>query len=250
MDYPEPYKEDYFNSLPHTEVDFSATSQLSPAFDFNSLPHTEVDVLQHFSGRGIHISTHYLTQRQTSEKHLCTTLSLFQLTTSHRGRRFPFARISFNILFQLTTSHRGRLPFTRSPTQLTVFQLTTSHRGRRMVNLTEHDLSIFQLTTSHRGRQIVVFLSGDVFISTHYLTQRQTYIAEKQSLIEKHFNSLPHTEVDNVLIGSSYHIKYFNSLPHTEVDVETTYSLEDVEKHFNSLPHTEVDVNERVPVFR
>ena len=153
MDYPEPYKEDYFNSLPHTEVDFSATSQLSPAFDFNSLPHTEVDVLQHFSGRGIHISTHYLTQRQTSEKHLCTSLSLFQLTTSHRGRRFPFARISFNILFQLTTSHRGRLdPAT----------------------------------------------TDDIFTD---------------------FNSLPHTEVDQLTLVSSAVLVYFNSLPHTEVDI-------------------------------
>ena len=175
MDYPEPYKEDYFNSLPHTEVDFSATSQLSPAFDFNSLPHTEVDYRLHllllhhlyfnslphtevdivaickcFSG---YISTHYLTQRQTTGSPSLTPKVIFQLTTSHRGRLSNYIIKFAFFIFQLTTSHRGRLFF------------------------------------SHTKK-------NEIFISTHYLTQRQTMSPSGFTRRKTYFNSLPHTEVD------------------------------------------------------
>ena len=55
-------------------------------------------------------------------------------------------------IFQLTTSHRGRRIFSTVQTYTVVFQLTTSHRGRQVIYLKVSDNELFQLTTSHRGR--------------------------------------------------------------------------------------------------
>ena len=57
---------DDFNSLPHTEVDSILLSGRQRQVHFNSLPHTEVDDIQ----------------GTTNEQE-----KIFQLTTSHRGRR-------------------------------------------------------------------------------------------------------------------------------------------------------------------
>ena len=99
-----------FNSLPHTEVDFSSLHSIPNSFlfqlttshrgrqggktslklvkYFNSLPHTEVDEKWRCIGSTENISTHYLTQRQTFLKVQYRQETIFQLTTSHRGRRF------------------------------------------------------------------------------------------------------------------------------------------------------------------
>ena len=77
-----------------------------------------------------------------------------------------------------------------------------------------------------------------------------------------YFNSLPHTEVDDVIeelqknlilfqLTTSHRgrrefdtllreTSHFNSLPHTEVDINSNRSTH-LEVNFNSLPHTEVD---------
>ena len=75
-------------------------------------------------------------------------------------------------------------------------QLTTSHRGRQYISHLLKMVYIFQLTTSHRGRHL----------------DRKSY------LLQKHFNSLPHTEVDKLMMEFSFSHSHFNSLPHTEVD--------------------------------
>ena len=82
-----PHRQTYFNSLPHTEVDYRLHLLLLHHLYFNSLPHTEVDV-------GFSVNVHLQ--------------SVFQLTTSHRGRpSVPISIIGLDS-FQLTTSHRGR----------------------------------------------------------------------------------------------------------------------------------------------
>ena len=58
--------------------------------------------------------------------------------------------------------------------------------------------------------------------------------------INRNFNSLPHTEVDNEYKRMLPKKLYFNSLPHTEVD-RSLRLMHPFPEHFNSLPHTEVD---------
>ena len=79
--------------------------------------------------------------------------------------------------FQLTTSHRGRRIICNEIISILEFQLTTSHRGRQESLQTADPAEIFQLTTSHRGRQS---------FQTKHLPQLN------------YFNSLPHTEVDQL----------------------------------------------------
>ena len=76
--------------------------------------------------------------------------------------------------FQLTTSHRGRQSVMADIKEAGLFQLTTSHRGRRWLKDTLTTSRVFQLTTSHRGRR------KGLLDHSHL----------------SHFNSLPHTEVD------------------------------------------------------
>ena len=119
-----------FNSLPHTEVDGFNCSYSSGILYFNSLPHTEVDQAVR---RG---DIYYI----------------FQLTTSHRGRRIQDKYLEAYQLFQLTTSHRGRQESLQTADPAEIFQLTTSHRGRLYICLKSMRIVLFQLTTSHRGR--------------------------------------------------------------------------------------------------
>ena len=58
--------------------------------------------------------------------------------------------------------------------------------------------------------------------------------------INRNFNSLPHTEVDNEYKRMLPKKLYFNSLPHTEVD-GLIHLPAAAGQYFNSLPHTEVD---------
>ena len=146
----------YFNSLPHAEVDLNPVSIPLFMAYFNSLPHAEVD------------DAEYIRSNAMSAK--------FQLTTSRRGR--PRA---------CTNSYARTLEF----------QLTTSRRGRRLIFTHSIPLSLFQLTTSRRGRRfLLAHIYYSFFISTHYLTQRQTYSDLRPEYIGVHFNSLPHAEVD------------------------------------------------------
>ena len=56
-------------------------------------------------------------------------------------------------IFQLTTSHGGRRPAGLSrTTRQKLFQLTTSHGGRQLFEPSENLSEFFQLTTSHGGR--------------------------------------------------------------------------------------------------
>ena len=80
--------EGHFNSLPHTEVDCTEHCNNTGNNNFNSLPHTEVDGgLWRAEAMQNIISTHYLTQRQTMLSPRYSSCFIFQLTTSHRGRR-------------------------------------------------------------------------------------------------------------------------------------------------------------------
>ena len=167
------------------------------------------------------ISTHYLTQRQTGSplkfclncifqlttshrgrqtvKFCFSGSAIFQLTTSHRGRHIFLNIIIWTQIFQLTTSHRGRLNKEHFEEKKMLFQLTTSHRGRHLFPVISSVKDLFQLTTSHRGRRSEAALeASEEIISTHYLTQRQTAIRNTKKQPHTDFNSLPHTEVDNI----------------------------------------------------
>ena len=125
----------------------------------------------------------------------------------------------FGVIFQLTTSHRGRRNMSVACISRYHFN-SLPHTEVDQVPCLAHLLAfLFQLTTSHRGRPVAPAWTANKYFN---------------------FNSLPHTEVDNVLSGISMMMTYFNSLPHTEVDCSFT-SFYFVLFHFNSLPHTEVD---------
>ena len=98
---------------------------------FNSLPHTEVDFTLKLIFPPIYISTHYLTQRQTKQHCTCTLCNRkFQLTTSHRGRH---QRIQLSVIdFKISTHYltQRQTPVSNTSTIIYIFQLTTSHRGR------------------------------------------------------------------------------------------------------------------------
>ena len=101
-------------------------------------------------------------------------ISIFQLTTSRRGRQIRRKRtegtLSFNSrphaevdvlaicmyhlyqIFQLTTSRRGRPQKIHRNAIISIFQLTTSRRGRRNLLIPCCTSLSFQLTTSRRGR--------------------------------------------------------------------------------------------------
>ncbi len=77
-----------FNSRPHAEVDFVCCSYFYPLSPFNSRPHAEVDMqLDDGTIEKIRLSTHDLTQRSTTAWSTRRTQTIFQLTTSRRGRR-------------------------------------------------------------------------------------------------------------------------------------------------------------------
>ena len=104
------------------------------------------------------------------------------------------------------------------------FQLTTSHRGRRGAT---HKRTVFSYFNSLPHTEVDQYLSGIrliLYISTHYLTQRQTLTLAHRSC-GLHFNSLPHTEVDEVILVERQIMQYFNSLPHTEVDASIYFTL-------------------------
>ena len=60
--------------------------------------------------------------------------------------------------------------------------------------------------------------------------------------MEKHFNSLPHAEVDRFTDVEKPICIYFNSLPHAEVDASNGVIPSFPIGYFNSLPHAEVDL--------
>ena len=143
---------------------------------FNSRPHEEVDIRQGVLSFLLQqVSTHDLTKRSTgpaltpcqwqksfnSRPHEEVDSSpappnpsptVFQLTTSRRGRRYSVCRycsdwhVSTHDLTKRSTSS------VLSSSSLLMFQLTTSRRGRPSSLSCKNDSMSFQLTTSRRGR--------------------------------------------------------------------------------------------------
>ena len=56
-------------------------------------------------------------------------------------------------------------------------------------------------------------------ISTHSLTRRLTICNRKMEELFEDFNSQPHKEADQDLLGELYMMLHFNSQPHKEADV-------------------------------
>ena len=76
---------------------------------FNSRPHEEVDSQSSALPLHPNISTHDLTKRSTATDVMDSySVSIFQLTTSRRGRLESHTNKEERRIFQLTTSRRGR----------------------------------------------------------------------------------------------------------------------------------------------
>ena len=149
--------------------------------------------------------------------------------------------ISASTIFQLTTSRRGRLPFKYAGFLQFTFQLTTSRRGRpafSMYNTAILHLSTHDLTQRSTRMKAVMKYPGS--LSTHDLTQRSTTGSGMAECRLSSFNSRPHAEVD--LTDFSHHF-------YTETFQLTTSrrgrpSWQPRLLHssaFNSRPHAEVD---------
>ena len=77
-----------FNSRPHTEVDPASLSRPESLISFNSRPHTEVDsqsTRTAWQPRPFNSRPH--TEVDPTITYIQTTTVIFQLTTSHGGRR-------------------------------------------------------------------------------------------------------------------------------------------------------------------
>ena len=99
-----------------------------------------------------------------------------------------------------------------------VFQLTTSRRGRLYLCYNKNHHFLFQLTTSRRGRRhCSASVSYLQYISTHYLTQRQT-ICRRDGVQVMLFQLTTSRRGRLCLSVFSSLLRYFNSLPHAEVD--------------------------------
>ena len=152
-----------------------------------------------FSPLLLHISTHYLTQRQTITEVVTpevpdiSTHYLTQRQTLFVFFRFRCFTISTHYLTQRQTS-----PTTHSSSSFT-FQLTTSRRGRPVIltvifeNLKNfNSLPHAEVDDTHE----CYIVSED--ISTHYLTQRQTKeerLGETVKRISTHYLTQRQTEM-------------------------------------------------------
>ena len=230
-----------FNSRPHAEVDLFSFS-LSPFYiSFNSRPHAEVDFL-------------------------CFSFdsfpSIFQLTTSRRGRQDSCCISCDTFSFQLTTSRRGRPYFILSPGCSRSFNSrphaeVDCDSGRICFG---QDLSTHDLTQRSTLSQYVLAIFSE--LSTHDLTQRSTTPSALRQCLISSFNSRPHAEVDMcghriVVASMSFQLTTSRRGRHTSrIDVSlfsvfqlTTsrrgrpaFSPEDIiGSPFNSRPHAEVD---------
>ena len=129
------------------------------------------------------ISTHYLTQRQTKKQLQQKLWKTFQLTTSRRGRLSSCIAFFNFSAFQLTTSRRGRPRKKNLLSTSTTFQLTTSRRGRRSRSLPRTGHRYFNSLPHAEVDTFQELRSLCFFISTHYLTQRQTIISSSRSIL-------------------------------------------------------------------
>ena len=148
----------------------------------------------------------------------------FQLTTSRRGRRsalyqHPVLFCYFNSrpheevdstfkkhwylqgTFQLTTSRRGR-PFKIARRKARSYFNSRPHEDVDVL----HDqtintllISTHDLTKRSTGMDYTARFKHN--ISTHDLTKRSTIIHFIIHLVNRHFNSRPHEEVDCIYIG-------------------------------------------------
>ena len=142
------------------------------------------------------ISTHYLTQRQTMLYRF--PMKMYSISTHYLTQRQTQMQqiLEEYQLFQLTTSHRGRPLRALQKTSMLYFNSlphTEVDNDQRKEWLRKY-ISTHYLTQ----RQTLVYenTTSSIAISTHYLTQRQTTGDPKPEENFLNFNSLPHTEVD------------------------------------------------------
>ena len=142
----------YFNSLPHAEVDQKLQMLQQRWKYFNSLPHAEVDAEYDVISSGA---------------------SKFQLTTSRRGRPECGIRIFYQYSYFNSLPHAEVDKCLRAPYDSLQYFNSLPHAEVDATRQYKNALRIaFQLTTSRRGRQQGSQGHHETGISTHYLTQR------------------------------------------------------------------------------
>ena len=143
------------SGLSHHWIKLNRQYHIEPSKTFNSLPHTEVDGARHGITFTPHIiSTHYLTQRQTSS---------LQLLISQQTNFNSLPHTEVDIFSTIS--------------KVCVFHISTHYLTQRQTNLCMMYSSLFKISTHYltqrQTRKDFVFVVCEC-ISTHYLTQRQT----------------------------------------------------------------------------
>ena len=142
-------------------------------------------------------------------------------------------RLSTTSLFQLTTSRRGRQALMPCIHHSGSFNSRPHEEVDICPLARDNSACAFQLTTSRRGRRYgLLHQPLSFYVSTHDLTKRSTCRLLEPCADRIHsFNSRPHEEVDLIpQLNRCIRIR-FNSRPHEEVDLSTT-KAEDAAEEF------------------
>ena len=135
-----------------------------------------------------YISTHALTEGDTTLKLIYFRVVIFQLTPSRRATR-EYANIAERTIFQLTPSRRATINLIII-SQKQKFQLTPSRRAtsKDLQQSSKKEISTHALTEGDDVAEMAVTCCD---ISTHALTEGDRSLLHTNSL-ECHFNSRPH----------------------------------------------------------
>ena len=169
----------------------------SLVFYFNSQPHKEADVEENKDYTGLHISTHSLTRRLTTE--ILLILCILRISTHSLTRRLT----RFPLCVLVSPGYFNSQPHKEADEKLRI--LAHAHLYFNSQPHKEAD----------RLERKEVFIR---YISTHSLTRRLTDLRMSGQTISKNFNSQPHKEADlpeRLRCSDSIH---FNSQPHKEAD--------------------------------
>ena len=164
---------------------------------FNSRPHEEVDLCRIDNYTCRCVSTHDLTKRSTFLSFL-TSCNSSRFNSRPHEEVDDYAQLSTDVssLFQLTTSRRGR----RLLHPLHLQYLCFNSRPHEEVDLHCHQVIIlidrFNSRPHEEVDDILFFVFLRLHVSTHDLTKRSTHMIRLLILCQHCFNSRPHEEVD------------------------------------------------------
>ena len=138
------FKRNHFNSRPHEEVDLRLLSEVEEMKTISTHDLTKRSTkLSMQSHNMLHISTHDLTKRSTNTHDVYLKASNYFNSRPHEEvDKSPILKKLSWTIFQLTTSRRGRLVAQQKSVTPAAFQLTTSRRGRLQFHTTLRHLKL------------------------------------------------------------------------------------------------------------